>query len=134
MRVFFDENIPRQLRHVLPGHEISSVEVEGWKGKDNGELLALIVGRFDVLITSDDNLSSQQNLIGRNLSIVVVPTNKLTLLRANAAALRITLEEMASYDHQVIVTINWKGKRVMRRLDHATSETSELTPVSPFRT
>ncbi|WP_375275293.1 PIN-like domain-containing protein [Methylorubrum thiocyanatum] len=62
MRVFLDENMPRPLRHALAGHEVSYVEKEGWKGKENGELLALVEGRFDVILTSDGNIAYQQTL------------------------------------------------------------------------
>jgi hypothetical protein len=38
-------------------------------------LLRLAETRFDVMITSDTGLSFQQNLAGRALSLIVVPTN-----------------------------------------------------------
>jgi hypothetical protein len=95
VRVFFDENIPRQLHRVLTEHQVSFAETEGWKGKENGELLSLVETHFDVMITSDGNLPFQQNLVGRTLSLVVLPTNRLLTLRANAAAIRLTLDELA---------------------------------------
>ena len=132
MRVFLDENIPRQLRLVLDGHSVSFVEREGWKGKENGELLSLLEGRFDVMITADGNLSFQQSLIGRNLSLIVLPTNRLTILRANAMALRASLDEMASYGHHAVIVIDWRGRRTMRRPDQSFEETRLLPPVPPY--
>jgi hypothetical protein len=37
--------------------------VEGWKGKQNGELLRLLEGRFDVFVRSDGSVEHQQNLL-----------------------------------------------------------------------
>ncbi|MDV2984252.1 UNVERIFIED_CONTAM: hypothetical protein Q9R58_08050 [Methylobacteriaceae bacterium AG10] len=132
MRVFLDENMPRPLRHALAEHEVSYVEKEGWKGKENGALLALVEGRFDVILTSDGSIAYQQTLEGRALSMIVVPTNNLTHLRANALAILRTLEEIAGLDHRVIVTLDWRGRRSLRRLDGAGSGEVELGPVGPF--
>jgi hypothetical protein len=132
MRVFFDENIPRQLRHALEGHHVSFAESEGWKGKENGDLLSLVENRFDVLITSDANLPFQQNLSGRNLSIIILPTNKLTPLRANAVALKLTLDQLAELPEPALIVIDWKGRRTMRTFDQA-SEEIELPPVMPYK-
>ena len=37
----------------------------GWSGIQNGELVRLIDGDFDVLLTGDQNLRYQQNLTDR---------------------------------------------------------------------
>jgi hypothetical protein len=44
-------------------------------------LLAHLEGVFDVFITADKNLRYQQNLSGRQLSILELPTNRLPLLQ-----------------------------------------------------
>jgi hypothetical protein len=124
--------MPLPLRFVLEGHEVSSVRAEGWQGKANGELLDLLAGNFDALLTSDRSIAHQRNLGGRSVSIVVVPTNNLTVLRANAIAIRVTLDEMAAHAHSVLVTINWKGRRTIRGLTDEDEDTRELTPVPPF--
>lgn len=132
MRVCLDENIPLPLRFVLDGHEVSSVRSEGWTGKSNGELLDLLADRFDVLLTSDRGVGHQQNLVGRNISVVVVPANNLTILRANAIALRVTLDELTGYPSAALVTIDWRGRRTIRGLSRTDEETTELPPVPPF--
>lgn len=40
--------------------------------KKNGELLSLMEGRWDVLITNDRNIRYQQNMSGRNVSILIL--------------------------------------------------------------
>jgi PIN like domain len=133
MRVFLDENIPRQIRFALSGHDVSYVEEEGWKGVDNGALLDLVAARLNVLVSADGNIFHQQELQRRSLSIIVVPTNNLTILRANAVAIQMTLEEIAGLDHPAYIEIDWRGRRTMRRLDDETSVEWELLPVPPFR-
>ena len=76
MRVVFDENVPWPLRTFLPDHDITSVQREGFAGKENGELLALLDDKFDVFVLCDKNLRYQQNLAERTISIVELPTNR----------------------------------------------------------
>lgn len=62
MRVILDECVPRKLGPLLASHAVTTVPREGWAGKKNGELLRLISGRFDILVTTDTKLPSQQDL------------------------------------------------------------------------
>jgi hypothetical protein len=130
--VFLDENMPLALRHVLSGHEFSSVEDRNWKGKQNGELLSLVEREFDAFLTADAGIQDQDVLRGREVSIVVFPTNRLTLLMANLAAVQTTLNEIEEHSSHVLIVVDWKGRRVLRRLDQTGEEAIELTPVAPF--
>ena len=56
MRVLLDECVTRYLKRDLPGHEVFTVEEAGFKGMKNGHLLQAAAGRYDVLITVDQNL------------------------------------------------------------------------------
>ena len=62
MRVLLDECLPRRLKRELVGHDVRTAPEMGWASKTNGELLALASAEFDVFLTSDRNLSRQQNL------------------------------------------------------------------------
>ena len=46
----------------------------GWSTLENGDLLRQAEGQFDVFVTTDQNLRYQQNLAGRRLAILVLPT------------------------------------------------------------
>ena len=61
----------------------------GWKSKANGELLALAAKAFEVFVTTDRNLSFQQNVQSFGIAVVVVRahTNRLTDLRPIVPAL-----------------------------------------------
>jgi hypothetical protein len=81
MKIIFDENIPYPLLEYFSHHEITTVQKQGWSGKENGELLALIENDFDVFVLADKNLRYQQNLLSRNIALVELFTNRWPLLQ-----------------------------------------------------
>jgi hypothetical protein len=74
MKILFDHGTPAPLRRQLAGHEISTAYEMGWAKLNNGDLLAAAEKSFDAFITTDQNLRYQQNLTGRRLAILVLPT------------------------------------------------------------
>lgn len=72
-KIILDENLPHPLRLQLANHEVVTVQYLGWSGIQNGDLLKLIDGSFDVFITADKNLRYQQNLGGRKVAIIELP-------------------------------------------------------------
>jgi hypothetical protein len=78
MRILFDQGVPRGLAASLRGHEVTS----------NGELLKLAESAgFDLLLTTDKNVRHQQNLAGRNISIVVLGRSPWWLVRQHLGAI-----------------------------------------------
>jgi predicted nuclease of predicted toxin-antitoxin system len=74
MKILIDECLPAGLKGSLAalGYECETVRRAGYGSKKNGELLQLAEGQWDVLLTSDRNIKYQQNLTGRNVSIVIL--------------------------------------------------------------
>lgn len=72
MRILLDENLNWRLERLLPGHEVKSVPRIGWAGLKNGKLLARAAEQFDVLVTMDGSMASQQNLAQLHLAIVAL--------------------------------------------------------------
>ena len=72
-KVILDENLPVGLRHHLTEFEVVTVQYQGWSGIQNGELIQLIDGKFDVFLTADRKLRYQQNLRDRKIAIVELP-------------------------------------------------------------
>lgn len=72
-KVILDENLPIPLRHHLADFDVVTVQYQGWSGIQNGDLIALIDGRFDVFLTADQNLRYQQNLRDRRIAIIELP-------------------------------------------------------------
>ena len=52
----------------------------GWAGIRDGELLRRAETQFDVLVTADQNLRYQQDLSGRKLAILVLPSNQVPVV------------------------------------------------------
>ena len=73
MRILFDQGTPVPLRNYLAGHEVSTAAEMGWSTLSNGELLDAVEKEFDVLVTTDQALKSQQDLSRYKLAIVVLP-------------------------------------------------------------
>jgi hypothetical protein len=83
--VLLDENLPQNLRLLLTGHTVMTVAYRGWAGMSNGALIAAAEeAGFDVMITADQGLNYQQNLKDRRLAVVVLSTNKNSLVIENA--------------------------------------------------
>jgi hypothetical protein len=56
----------------------------GWHELENGDLLSSAeASGFEVMVTGDKNLSYQQNLAGRQLALVVLPTIDWNVLKLN---------------------------------------------------
>ena len=72
MRVLLDECLPRKLKRDLAGHDTRTVPEMGWASKENGDLLGLAAGHFDVFLTVDRNLSYQQDMGRFNIAVVVL--------------------------------------------------------------
>jgi hypothetical protein len=111
-RILLDENLPVQLKKELLGHEVRSVAEMKWSGIDNG-VLRRMEGAFDILITADKNIYAQQNLSGRSLSILVVPTNKRRTLMALAQPIRDAVSTLGSSTY---ATLRFDGKITPRKL------------------
>lgn len=72
MRILLDECLPQRLRDELPGHDVCTVYEAGWKGRKNGELLALAAGQFDVFLTIDAGIEYQQNLEQLTVGVIAL--------------------------------------------------------------
>ena len=87
MLILFDNGTPRTLaRYLIDRHAVTEARARGWQELENGELLnqAEAAG-FEVLLTTDKNLSYQQNLTGRKIAIVVLGKGRWTLIQPYVA-------------------------------------------------
>jgi hypothetical protein len=105
VKILLDECTPHVLKKLLTGFEIKTVQEQDWSGITNGALLRLAENKFDVLITSDQNLKYQQNLAGRQLAIIQLPTNQVPLVvklapKVQAALESIQAAEFVSITHE----------------------------------
>ena len=114
-RVLLDESVPRQLAKPLEAAGFrASPYPNGWKQLRNGELLTRAESEgFDVLVTSDKNIHSQQNLRGRRLSIVVLPTNLRRQVMERAGAVVDVIAQIQPGQY-VVIELNGQSTVVTR--------------------
>lgn len=98
MRILLDECLPARLKRDLVGHDARTVPEMGWASKQNGELLRLAEGEFDVFLTVDRNLSFQQDLARFNIAVVVMVSqgNRYSDLRSLVADVLTALNSVAA--------------------------------------
>ena len=100
MKVLFAVNMPRPLLRELPGHEVLTAQAMGWGELVNGDLLqAAEKEGFDAFVTADRNLRYQQNLTGRRIAILIVPSNNLRVLAQMAATIRSAVDQLKPGDY-----------------------------------
>jgi predicted nuclease of predicted toxin-antitoxin system len=97
LRVLLDEQLDWRLgRSFGEGFEVETVAGRGWKGKKNGELLALMEGAgFDALITIDKGIPHQQNLSRHGIAVVSLDAPSARL-RNTAPLVEANLQKMRS--------------------------------------
>jgi predicted nuclease of predicted toxin-antitoxin system len=77
VRILLDEGVPDIIQKRLSKFSIFSVQEMGWRGVKNGILLDLMADDFRIIITTDKNLPSQQNLKKRQIDAIILPTNEV---------------------------------------------------------
>jgi len=82
VRILLDECLPRQLARELIGHDVQTVTQAGWSSIQNGELLRLAAGKFDVFVTIDRRFA-RDNRPPPSLAIIslTAPNNRVETLR-----------------------------------------------------
>ena len=100
MQILIDECLPKKLKKELDRFSVFTVQERGWAGKKNGELLQLAERDFDVFLTADQNIESQQNLKCFNITVVVLvaPQNKLEILLPLMGKLSNELQNIQPYE------------------------------------
>ena len=79
MRILLDECVPVRLRRAFPGHAVQSVTDTEWRTSKDGPLLAFAQKHFDVFVTVDRSLATQNDLTKFLLGFIIarVPNNRL---------------------------------------------------------
>jgi hypothetical protein len=93
VKVLLDENTAHKLRGLLPSHEVVTVAYLGWVGIKNGQLLkAAEDAGFEVLITTDQGMAYEQNMVGRKLAVLVLSTPDWNMVKRAAGTIVAALE------------------------------------------
>ena len=68
-------------------HQVETTFELGWSDLKNGQLLKQAVDAgFEVLVTTDQNLKHQQNLVDRKIAIAVLSTTSWPRIEKSVAA------------------------------------------------
>ena len=101
MKILFDQGVPVPLQLELSGMEVTTAHRLGWSNLGNGELLAAAEqAGVDVFVTTDQNLRYQQNLKGRRIALVVLPTTRWPDIKPHADEIREALAQTKPGEYQ----------------------------------
>jgi len=96
------------LRQTLSGHTVATAFEMGWSDLSNGDLLRSAESRFDVFITTDQNLRYQQNLPDRQLAILVLPTTSWPTIKNHLGSILTALDGVRGGDY---LEISFSGEQ-----------------------
>ena len=98
MRVFVDEYVNRRLMPHLIGQTFIHAADTSWRGMKNGALLRTVAPDYDLFLTRDRNIPSQQNLKLFPLAFVILRarSNALADLLPLVPRLRAVLDQISA--------------------------------------
>src|SRR3954463_8341987 len=108
MRVLVDECVDWRVIRDLHPHDARTVKQLGWKGNDDGSLLARAAADFDIFLTVDTKLPDQQNIAALDIAVVVLRgrTTRIADLRELLERLRHVLTAAGSGEATVSGWLN----------------------------
>jgi len=93
LSVLLDEDVPLTLARFLPQHEIHTVVSMEWGGVKNGALLMLIEREsFQVFLTGDKNMATQQRLEGRPFAVLIMSAINWPVVRPHVHKIAAALD------------------------------------------
>jgi hypothetical protein len=102
VKILFDQGAPAPLRRVLFNHIVVTAFEKGWSVLSNGNLLREAEREFDLLITTDKNLQYQQNLAGRRITVLVLPTTSWPEIQLHQTEIATAVERIKPGDYVVL--------------------------------
>jgi predicted nuclease of predicted toxin-antitoxin system len=103
MKILLDQGTPAPLSERLTGHDVKTAYQLHWSKLTNGDLLAAAErSGYNVLVTTDQNLKYQQNLVTRRIAIVVLLTTSWPRIREQTELIREVVENLSDGDYQEI--------------------------------
>jgi hypothetical protein len=106
VKILFDHGTPAPLRGVLTGHSVATAAEMGWSELDNGRLLSAAEVEFDAIITTDQSIRYQQNLAGRRLAILVLPTTNWRQIQIDQDQVREAVSKLRTGD---LIELNFES-------------------------
>jgi hypothetical protein len=111
MRILFDQNVPRALRNLLPGHDVRTAAEMGWSTLLNGALVnAAEQAGFEAMITADQNFRFQVDISSR-IAGIVLSTNHWPTLQRGAATILQALQQARPGSYQNVGVGRFRPRR-----------------------
>ena len=131
MKVVLDEGIPRHLVPALRRDGIDTYRFDKtWAGLTNGDLLSAVErAGYDVLLTNDKNMASQQSLAGRSIAVIALPHNKRRTMLERVPDI---VDKLAYAQPGAHIVMALDGTRISRLARQGGQETRELPALKPF--
>ena len=93
MKIMFGHGTPRPLRGHLSEHTVDTAAEKGWSELSNGDLLGYAEREgYQLLITTDQNIRTQQNLTRSRLAIVVLLSTAWPYVQLRIEDIRAAIE------------------------------------------
>ena len=105
MRILFDQGVLVPLRRALPNHDVWTAYEMGWTELSNGALLKRADAEFDVLVTTDQGIRFQQNLVGVRLAILILPTTNWSAINTRVETVAQALDGLHP---GAVVALDWR--------------------------
>ena len=113
MKVLLDQNLDHRLRKHLVSHEVFTASYKGWEAPKNGNLLdAAEQDGFDVLVTGDQSLSDEQNLIGRRLAVVALSAIEWRIVKDYLQRIIVAVDRAAPGTFQTVDCGTFSRKKI----------------------
>jgi hypothetical protein len=96
--------MPRKLRRDLPEFVIRTAQEEGWGSYKNGDLLRRAAATFEVIVTLDQRMRYQQNVVEHNIGLVVVQVvdARIVFIRALLPQIREAITNVAAGEVRIV--------------------------------
>ncbi len=134
MKVLLDEQLPHRLRKHLGTHDVFTVDYMGWSGLKNGALLRTAEAEgFEVFVTGDQNLTSQQNLSGRRMAVVTLSAIDFDVLKPNLSLIVAAIDSAGPGACLTVECGTLDSKSVASDLRFYRLRSSDLWPGVPTR-
>jgi len=96
MKILFGQGSPVPLRRHLHPHAVDTAFERGWSTLTNGDLLSVAIeDKYDVLVTTDQNLKNQQNLMNLYIGIVVLLSTSWPRIRNKISDICVAIDSVA---------------------------------------
>lgn len=80
LKILLDHCVTSKLKPHLAGHDVVRAYDLKWQELSNGSLLSAAESKgFEVVITVDANISLQQNMAGRQISVNILQAKKSSI-------------------------------------------------------